>query len=408
VGSLLSVFFASPPVDSAAQARGADSARFSRYFHGMLERGIDAAYAERVFKMIQGFGGYGFPESHAASFALLAYSSCFLKRYHPAAFLAALLDSQPMGFYSPNVLVQDAERHGVEVRPVSVVFSFLSATLEPADEALQSAAWVGGQIREKGLHTPWKDRELGRPSHGSAIQPAVRLGLSQVRGLSEADGLAIVRARSESPFVSVADFAARTKVAKDTIAALASAGAFTDLVPARREAMWRVLSLDPKSPLFAGIEPKSEVGAKLPDPSPAETLALDYETTGLSVETHPMRLLRDRMREDGVLGYLDLELVPTGMRVKVGGLVITRQRPGTASGVVFITLEDENGHMNLVVFPNVMTRFQRAATEHSLLIVEGRVQREDKVTNVIVERISPMPKVAPQPVGRYNRFYRCG
>ncbi|MBI2377012.1 MAG: error-prone DNA polymerase [Deltaproteobacteria bacterium] len=378
-----------------------------RLVRGMLERGIDEAYAERIFKMIQGFGGYGFPESHAASFALLGYCSCYLKRYHPAAFLAALLDSQPMGFYSPNVLVKDAERHGVEVRPVSVTHSFYSPTLEPPDEAAQAALWGRGVHGESGLHTPWMDRELGRTGRGRAIQPAVRLGLSQIRGISEAEGLAIVRARSESSFVSIADFAARTKVKKSTLSTLATAGAFAELEDGRRAALWKTLTIDPRSPLFVGTEPKAPL-PKFPSPSAAETLALDYETTGLSVDSHPMSLLRDRMRKEGALGFRDLGVVPSGMRVKVGGLVITRQRPGTASGVVFITLADEHGHMNVIVFPKVLERFRREATEHALLFVEGRLQREGQVTNVIAERIQPIPAEGPEPKARHAYFVRYG
>lgn len=387
----------------------------TRFVDGMLKNGIDLDYAERVFRMVQGFGGYGFPESHAASFALLAYASCYLKRYHPAAFTAAMLASQPLGFYAPNTLVQDAQRHGVVLRSVSVLKSEWNAKLEAGDEAAQAAWWADEAKRSKNArHTPWADwLERGR-SRGSRVQPAVRLGFQAVRGMSQAIAERIVAARDAAAPKSIADLVARAEIPRAIARTLAAAGAFADLAEtaqekARREALWKVAALGDPSSLFAGVElggdPKA---APIPAMGAEELLAADYESLGLSVHTHPMTLLREEMQAQGISSFKDLEHWPEGQRIRVAGLITTRQRPGTASGVVFITLEDEFGHINLVLFPKVFERDRVLAKEAQFVVAVGRVERTEQVTNVIVERLEPLVREAAgpnKPKGRYDRFW---
>jgi error-prone DNA polymerase len=359
-----------------------------RLVDGMLKNGVSQEYAERVFRMVQGFGNYGFPESHAASFALLAYASCYLKRHHPAAFLAGLLNSQPMGFYAPNTLVQDALRHGVEARPISIVRSGWDATLEEGDARAQKPI---------STHAP------------RTLQPAVRLGLRQVRGMSEAIAERILKARTEAPFSSVADLVARAQIPRNIAQNLATSGALAELEPEvpldreRREALWKVAALPEASSMFSGIDlPGGESG--LPPMSEEEILAADYHSTGLSARTHPMALLREEMRAQGIASFEDLQTWPDHERIRVAGLATTRQRPGTASGVVFITLEDEFGHMNLVIFAHVFERFRALAKDSDLLVAVGRVERTQKVINVIVERLEPLVRESMRPKGRYDRF----
>jgi error-prone DNA polymerase len=363
-----------------------------RLINGMLDRGISKDYAERVFRMVQGFGGYGFPESHAASFALIAYASCYLKRYHPASFLTALLNSQPMGFYSANTLVQDAKRHGVEVRPVSVLKSVWDSELEPGDEAWQRNWWDSTKHDMPAKHTPWADHVFSRKLElGLRIQPAVRLGLRQIHGLSREQADRIVSEREKSPFASVADLVARAKLSRGAARTMASAGAFSDLgKKPRRQVLWKLEALGDSSSMFAGVEPPNEVEPDLPPITNEDQLALDYESTGLSADSHPMALLREEMRSRGISGFDELETCPNGRRIRVAGMAITRQRPGTASGVVFITLEDEKGHINLVLFPQVFDRFQRVVSDAHLLVAEGKVQKDAGVINVIVEGLEPL------------------
>ncbi len=375
-----------------------------RLITGMRARGIAEDYAQRIFRMIQGFGNYGFPESHAASFALLAYASCYLKRYHPAALLAGLLNSQPMGFYAPNTLIQDALRHGVEVRPLSVVKSEWGAILERGDAEVQGQWWAEKRQR---------DPDLGLARHAPApVTPAVRLGLQQVRGMSEAHALRIIEARQERPFESIADLVDRAHLPRDAARNLATAGAFEDLEDARmasrREALWRVAALGEPATLFSGVELPSSSEAQIPlaPMSAEELLQADYRATGVSVGAHPVALARAELDRQGILGTRGLARAKNDARVRVGGLAITRQRPSTASGVVFITLEDEDGHMNLVVFPQVYERHRALASSAAMLIAEGKVQRTGAVLNVIVEGFEPLQVQSRKavPKGRHDHF----
>ncbi|MFO0725311.1 MAG: DNA polymerase III subunit alpha [Myxococcota bacterium] len=380
-----------------------------KLIQGMTSRGINLDYAERIFRMIQGFGGYGFPESHSASFALIAYASCYLKRYHPAAFLAAMLNSQPLGFYSPNTLIQDGQRHGVEVRPPSVIESDHLSTLEDPDPH-KAQRWFEAADRPKcAIHTPWADHQRIGVSHGRKLQPAVRIGLHMVRKMSAAIAERIVKARQEKAPETIADLVARAAIPRDVARNLAAAGAFDGIAGSeRRQAMWKVEALGEPSSMLAGSELMNEGQAPLPPMNEEEILAADYGITGVSTRRHPMAVLRPAMERQGILSYRQLEEAPDGKRIRVGGLVTTRQRPGTASGVVFITLEDEFGHMNLVVFTQVFERYRTLARDAAFLVVAGKVQREKGVTNVIVERFEPMYRDRPEnelPKGRYDRFY---
>lgn len=373
---------------------------------GMRERGVSEDYAERVFRMLQGFSDYGFPESHAASFALIGYVSCYLKRYHPAAFVCALLNSQPMGFYSPNTLVQDAQRHGVLVRSVSVLESEWDSRLEGGDEAAQRAWWAEAKGSLPARHTPWADRMLGRRARGLYVQPAVRLGLREVKGLSEREGRRIVQARAAQPFASLADLVHRAELSRGAAERLAKAGALAELdEPERRRSLWKVRALGPSRSLFAGLELPEETPAPLRPMTEEELLAADYESLGLSVERHPMAMLRSDMKRQGILGARELATAADGARLRVGGMVVTRQRPGTASGVMFITLEDEDGHMNLVVLPRVFEQHRALVNEAHLIVAEGELQRDKSgVLNLLVERLHPLRRSLAHPSKRHDRF----
>jgi error-prone DNA polymerase len=388
-----------------------------RFVQGLLDNGLSSEYAERIFRMVQGFGNYGFPESHAASFALLAYASCYLKRYHPAAFLAAMLNSQPLGFYAPNTLLQDGLRHGVVVLPVSVLHSRWDSTLEAGDAEAQQRWWDHPQRAACARHTPWADWLEQGHSRGRKVQPVVRLGLKQVRGMSEVVGRRIEAVMfGEQPAKTIAELVARAEIPRLISKNLAVAGAFDGFTGdeesrARRHALWKVEALPEASTLLAGLELEDQGSAAALSPMlPEELLQADFHSTGLSSRTHPMALLREEMRAQGIADFQALCGWPSGKRIKVGGLITTRQRPGTASGVVFITLEDEYGHMNLVVFPKIFERYRALAKDAQFVVAVGKVERKQEVTNVIVQRLEPLRRIrsepgAPaKPKGRYDRF----
>jgi DNA polymerase III alpha subunit len=296
-----------------------------------------------------------------------------------------------MGFYRPHTLVADAQRHGVEVRPVSVLESAWDARLETPDPARAEAWWRESQHAERHA-TPWADAKKAALRYGRALQPAVRLGFRSVSGLSEAVATRIVDARAERPFTSLADVMRRARIPRDQATRLAAAGAFAPFGLERREAVWEVLTLERAGPLFAGVSllPEEVPAASIPEMSPAERIQADYEAVGMCLDTHPMTLLRPSLREAGVLGSKALVDVPSGRRVEVGGLVVIRQRPSTAQGVVFITLEDEDGHMNLVVFNKVFDRYKPLARDAPMLRARGKLERTGEVRNVIVDHFEPL------------------
>ena len=359
-----------------------------KFVDGMVGRGYDREFAERCFKQIEGFGDYGFPESHAASFALLVYISSWLKHHYPEVFACALLNSQPMGFYAPAQIVGDARRHGVEVRPVDVNHSEWDCTLEPVGERKTDAPqreWTG-----EGHGDP-----VGQGSDAANPPPrmALRLGLRQIRGLREEDATRIVTAREEG-YRSPADLRWRAAIRPTVLTRLARADAFTSTGLDRRQAAWAIRSLDRMEPLPLFDSP-GEAEPLRPEPalpamSAGEQVVADYRATGLSLKQHPTALLRERLADRGVCPASHLEEVPAGARVTVAGIVLCRQRPGTAGRIVFVTLEDETGSSNLVVFPSVRERCRRALLTARLMVCRGRLEKEQGVIHVIADRIDSL------------------
>ncbi len=337
---------------------------------GMLVQGYPAEFAERVFRQIRGFGEYGFPESHAASFALLVYVSSWIKRYYPAAFTAGLLNSQPMGFYAPAQLVGDARQHGVEVFPADVNFSTWDCTLEEPAEPLDGV----------------EESKRSKSQRVTAATFALRLGLRMIKGLSESIANRIVEARGARPFRSVDDFARRTGLTTSALARLARADAFHSLGLDRRNALWQSLPEQKTFSLFDEVR-ADEPAVPLPALTPLEEVVADYRTNGLSLRDHPVKFMRDRLKELRALSSAELAAVPHGKHVSVAGLVLMRQRPATASGITFVTLEDETGVVNLIVRPEIWERQHRIARRSQALLARGTVQRRDQVIHVFVERM---------------------
>lgn len=321
---------------------------------GMLNRGYSQDFADRLFDQIKGFGGYGFPESHSASFALLAYLSAWFKCHHPAAFYTGLLNSQPMGFYTPSQLIQDARRHGVMVLPVDI------------------------------NHSDYDHKLLAMPAKG---QPPIRLGLRLVKGLSQTAANRIISARHQRPFRNIRDLRARTQLERHNMEALAAADALAALSGNRYQTQWHVMGLEPTSSLlnehYAAHQSQVDDGVILEPPTVADNVLADYQTTGLTLREHPLSLLRTSAPFNRCRRATDLEHVGNHRFVRIAGLVTCRQRPGTASGVVFLTLEDETGNHNVVVWTSVQDRCRQALMTGQLLVVKGTVESRDGVTHVI-------------------------
>jgi error-prone DNA polymerase len=321
----------------------------------MIKRGYDPEFAQRCFDQIKGFGEYGFPESHATSFAHLAYVSSWLKLHYPAAFAGALLNSQPMGFYAPAQIVRDAREHGVEVREVDVNHSDWDCGLENG---------------------------------------ALRLGLRQVEGLRIADAERLVAARGVRPYASVEDVRTRGRVPVHAIERLAAADAFRSMKLDRRAALWdaRALKPAPDLPLFAAADARDEGAeaeiAKLPAMPLSEHVVNDYQTVRLSLKAHPMRFLREHYAGRGFVTANQLETIRNGKPLSIAGLVLIRQRPGSAKGVVFITLEDETGVANLVVWPDVFAKQRKIVMGARLMAVHGIVQSEEGVIHVVARGLA--------------------
>jgi error-prone DNA polymerase len=322
---------------------------------GMLANGYTQKFADQVFHQISGFGEYGFPESHAASFALLVYVSAWLKCYYPAAFTAALINSQPMGFYQPAQLVSDAQKHGVEVRPVDVNFSEWDCTLES----------------------------------DATPQAAIRLGLRLVRGLSHEHAVTIVRCRGEQAYVSFEEFAQRTRLSSAVLTRLANADAFPSLRLDRRSALWRSLESQESFPLFDGVETE-EPAVELAAMSAVQEVLSDYRNLGLSLKGHPMQFLREKLDSLRVVPASALAVLPNDRWLRVAGVVLMRQRPSTANGITFVTLEDETGQANLIIRPHIWDRYHVAARTAALMIAHGRLQREGQVIHVLVHRLEDL------------------
>ncbi len=322
-----------------------------KFIAGMTRRGYARDFAERCFEQIRGFGEYGFPESHAMSFALLVYASAWVKCHHPAVFACALVNSQPMGFYAPAQIVRDAKAHGVVVRPVDVTASDWDCTLEP--------------------------------DPGSAEGLALRLGLRMVTGLGAEDAKDIVEARAEAPFDSIADLAQRARLGRTALEALAQADAFRGLDRNRRTALWDAAALAGPAPPLAAHD-GAEATPHLPRATAGEQTVLDYAGTGLTLRAHPMKLLRPQLDALGLVDTRVLAKAPKGRRLRVPGLVLVRQRPGSAKGVVFFTIEDEHGIANLIMYPDIAERFRAAVVAARLVVADGTVERlETKSVPVI-------------------------
>jgi error-prone DNA polymerase len=357
---------------------------------GMAARGYERDFAERCFKQIEGFGEYGFPESHAASFALLVYASCWLKARYPDAFCAAILNAQPMGFYAPSQLVRDAREHGVVLHAADINASVWDCTLEPLapDEGDTGSrmhsrhAAMAGVIRTR---------------------CAVRLGFRMVKGLREEAMARLVACRGEG-YDSVRDLWLRTGLGRGQLEKLADADAFRSLGLDRRAALWAVRALDEgttpdRMPLFdvtrgqgddVGTEVIGEPEARLPAMPPGEHVVCDYRALGLSLKAHPVSFLRDRLARDGIVSHEALERMRSGRRVSIAGLVLVRQRPGSAKGVIFATLEDETGVANAIIWPKIFERYRPIVLGARLIGVTGRLQSEDGVIHVVADTVDDL------------------
>jgi error-prone DNA polymerase len=341
---------------AAWKRKGGLEKYYDRIVNGMQERGYDKAFAEGIFEQIKGFGEYGFPESHAASFALLVYTSSWLKCHEPEAFLAAMLNSQPMGFYSPSQLVQDAQRHGVKVLPVDVTISGWDSSLE---------------------------------QYADATRPAVRLGLSLLRGMKDGAAERIENARAVRPFASVSDLARRAQLDRKDLHVLADANALASLAGNRREALWQSVAAVPDRDMLAAAAVEDET-PELGAPSEANDIVADYRSAGLTLGRHPLELLRPQLLANRLMPASTLRTYRDGRLARGCGLVTVRQRPGTAKGVMFVTLEDETGNVNVIVWPSLLEKQRKEALGASLLAVYGTWQCQGEVRHLVAQRLVDM------------------
>jgi error-prone DNA polymerase len=352
----------------------------AKFRDGILAHGLPAPFADQLYEQIKGFGEYGFPEAHAASFALLAYVSAWLKCHYPAAFAAALLNSQPMGFYEPAQIVRDLREHDVAVRPVDVNHSEWDCTLE-----LEKGV---GSLFE--LHSSSEAEESKRLPTPFSSGPALRLGYRLVRGFPQAMARKIADAWADGPFRSLPDFARRTRLSRPMLARLAAADVFGSLGLNRRMALWHVLAVEDDLPLFPEIEPADDPPPLLPEMSLEGHVLADYDSTGLSLKAHPVSFIRSELTKLRALTAAELAETRDKAAVRVAGLVLVRQRPATAKGTVFITLEDETGIVNLIVWPRVWQRYRKLVPQAVALLVEGRVERAGQVIHVVADKLEDL------------------
>ena len=408
-----------------------------KLFEGMAENGIEGEDAVHMYEQIEAFAGFGFAESHSISFALLVYVSAWFKLHYPGAFLAGLLRSQPMGFYAPRTLVEDARRHGVEVRPPDVQHSLAHSDLEPLHGHDGAPGTGGGSGSGSGTAAPGRRRGprdgllpndprrcTANDPPGTAAPPvppfdrrgpddsgahrldsayAVRLGLTEIRGIETAAAERIVRARADAPFESLADLARRADLDRTRLEALASAGACAGLGMERREALWAAApAADNRERYLPGIGVHVQPPL-LPVLNPAEQTALDLWTTGIATGTHPLALLRDGLDARGIIRSDRVARARPGTRISVAGIVTHRQRPGTAGGITFLTLEDESGTVNIVTWADVWAKNRLVARSSPALIITGALERSPEgVVNVIAEEFEPLAA----PVGTASRDFR--
>ena len=380
-----------------------------KFIAGMVGNGYERDFATRCFSQIEGFGTYGFPESHAASFALLVYVSAWIKCFYPEVFACALLNSQPMGFYAPAQIVRDAREHGVEVRAVDVNHSFWDCTLEPV--VCPSPSRFAGPS----LSPPGGERAGVRGY-------ALRLGLRQIKGFAEAEAERLVAARPEKGYPDPRALWRRSGLGRGALERLAEADAFRSTELDRRRALWALKALgDPPLPLFAATETLTHPALRAGSPSPAtrervlsrseagegaaseararallpemplgEHVVEDYASLSLTLKRHPLAFLRTELAREGLVTAAELARLPVDRRLAIAGVVLIRQRPGSANGVVFITIEDETGIANLIVWPQILERFRRTALGATLLCCTGKLQREESVIHVVADRLADM------------------
>ena len=343
-----------------------------RLVDGMSARGYDETFARQIYQQICGFGEYGFPESHAASFALLVYVSSWLKHYEPAAFCAALLNSQPMGFYAPAQLVADARRHGVTVLPPDVTVSAWDCVLERCRRCNYS-----------------RRDESPAERNDCASDTALRLGLRLVHGLTEAGAARIVAARNERAFESVEDLAHRAQLDPRDLTALADGDALASLAGHRHGATWEVAGIE-RLPALLAASAFAEPSPTLPAPTEGQDIVADYRRLGLTLRRHPLAVLRPQLRNRRLVTADEIQHAPHGRLVRTAGIVIGRQRPDTASGVIFVTIEDETGATNVIVWRDLSDRQRRELLGSRLLAVYGKVEREGSVVHVLAGRLVDM------------------
>jgi error-prone DNA polymerase len=362
---------------AAWRSRGKLEKHRQKLISRMVRKGIEEEFAERVYAQIQGFGEYGFPESHSASFALITYATSFMKHHYPVEFACSLLNSQPMGFYTPATIVDEAKREGVVFQPVSVEASDWDCVLEE-----------------------W-EAPVANPR---ASDWAIRMGLRYVKGLREEEALRVVSERSCKPFDSIRDFIVRTKLSNRSLEKLAQAGALDCFGMSRRHALWAVQEFAQGTlPLPFEAEP-DDVGENLADLTPFETISWDYQTSFHSARGHPMHTIRDDLDELGLPDAETVRALPDGSHVSYAGMVICRQRPGTAKGVIFMTMEDETGFVNVIVWPDVFQQFRILTKTRTFLGVSGKLQNQHNVQHVVAEKLW-IPRLDVSPPKRRSRDF---
>ena len=358
----------------------------TKMVEGMVARGYTRDFAERTFRQIEGFGSYGFPESHAASFAKIAYASCWMKCHHPDIFCAALLNAQPMGFYAPAQIIRDASEHDVDILPVCVNGSgWDTVVLDRHPVATGQLHW----LRREG-----PSRFCGTAEDRRALLP-LRLGLRVVQGLAETDALAILEARGARPFTSIEDVWRRARVKPAALECLARADAFHALGLDRRQALWAIKGLA-QAPLDLFAAADARAGRIVPEATEAAValdrltagreVVEDYRATKISLRGHPVRFLRERLAAQGIAPNATLLDSRDGQRVKVSGIILVRQKPGSAKSI-FITIEDETGIANAIVWPQYFAQYRSTIMTSAMIAIHGRVQREGLVIHIVAERI---------------------
>ena len=360
-----------------------------KLIQGMLKNGYKPEYAYRVFKQLEGFGSYGFPESHAASFALLVYVSSWIKCYYPDVFACALLNSMPMGFYQPAQIVIDARKHGVEIKPVDINYSNWDNILEKTPPSYPPLEGVSRPCVGTGeVYPPLEG--VPRPCVGTE-GVSLRLGFRQIKGIREEDMKILLSGRKKL-FTTINELR-DLNLFQAALEKLADADAFRSIGLDRRQALWEISNNDRPIALFSGQPSDAEEKVSLPEMTLSEHVVHDYAATSLSIKAHPISFVREKLQQLRIISTKELNDLHDGEMVKISGLVLVRQRPGTASGVCFITIEDETGFANLVVFPNLFEKYRKEILQSRLLMVEGKLQREGEVVHVIVSSCYDLSKL---------------